>query len=91
MLIGFIVNIGSKLLDNAGMISLPVYMDPFILGFFSNIISILVISRFTKPTAAALAYFVAIRQTPKEEVDPIEVKKTLIGPVVIMPYSVWVC
>ena len=84
MLTGFIVNIGSKLLDNAGMVSLPVYMDPFILGFFSNIISILVISRFTKPTAAALAYFTAIHLTPKEEFDPIEVRKTLIWPVVIM-------
>lgn len=84
MLIGFIVNIGSKLLDNAGMISLPVYMDPFILGFFSNIILILLISRFTKPTIAALDYFKAIHQTPIEEFDPIEVKKTLVWPVVVM-------
>lgn len=84
MLVGFVANIGAKLLDNAGVLSLPVYLDPFILGFVSNVICILVISRFTQPTAAALAYFEAIRQTPEEEFDPIEVKKTLVWPVVVM-------
>jgi sodium/pantothenate symporter len=84
MLVGFLINIGAKLLDNAGVLSLPVYLDPFILGFVSNVICILVISRLTQPTTAALAYFEAIRQTPEEEFDPAEVKKTLIWPVVVM-------
>ncbi|WP_227369711.1 sodium:solute symporter family protein [Halomonas sp. M20] len=84
MLVGFVINIGAKLLDNAGMVALPVYLDPFILGFASNLICILVISRFTQPTTAALAYFEAIRRTPEEEFDPAEVKKTLVWPVVVM-------
>lgn len=84
MLVGFLVNIAAKLLDTVGMISLSVYMDPFILGFISNVACILVISRFTRPTVAALAYFKIIHQTPEEEFDPVEVKKTLIWPVVVM-------
>ncbi|MBB3143520.1 sodium:solute symporter family protein [Halomonas organivorans] len=84
MLVGFTVNIGAKLLDNAGLVSLPVYLDPFILGFISNVVCIVAISRFTRPTAAALAYFEAIRETPKDELDPVEVRKTLIWPVVVM-------
>lgn len=84
MLAGFVINIGAKLLDNAGLVSLPVYLDPFILGFVSNVVCIVVISRFTRPTTAALAYFETIRETPEEEFDPIEVKKTLVWPVVVM-------
>lgn len=84
MLAGFVINIGAKLLDNAGLVSLPVYLDPFILGFVSNVVCIVAISRFTRPTAAALAYFENIRETPEEEFDPIEVKKTLVWPVVVM-------
>lgn len=84
MLVGFIVNIAAKLLENAGMITLTVYMDPFILGFVSNLVCILIISKFTKPTSAALAYFDTIHQTPQEEFDQAEVKKTLLWPVVIM-------
>ncbi len=84
MLVGFVVNIGAKLMDTAGMISLSVYMDPFILGLVSSIFCILVISRFTKPTVAALAYFEAIHKTPEEEFDPVRVKKTLIWPMIVM-------
>lgn len=84
MLVGFIVNIGAKLMDTAGILSLSVYMDPFILGFISNVACILIISRFTKPTVAALSYFKAIHQTPEEEFNPVEVKRTLIWPVVVM-------
>nr|WP_298412590.1 hypothetical protein [uncultured Halomonas sp.] len=61
MLVGFVANIGAKLLDNAGMVSLLVYLDPFILGVISNLICILVVSRFSQPTAVALAYLEAIR------------------------------
>ncbi|MGP9545993.1 sodium:solute symporter family protein [Psychrobacter sp. AOP7-B1-25] len=84
MLVGFIVNIGTKLMDTAGIISLSVYMDPFILGFIGNVASILIISRLTKPTAISLSYFKAIHQTPEEEFNPVEVKQTLIWPIVVM-------
>lgn len=84
MLVGFVVNIVSKLMETAGVISLTVYMDPFILGFISNVVCILLISHFTKPTATAMAYLKKIHQTPESELDPIEVRKTLIWPIIVM-------
>lgn len=84
MLVGFVVNIGAKLLDQTGVVSLPVYLDPFILGFVTNMVCLLVISRVTRPNEAALRYFDELHLTPEEELDPVEVKKTLAWPLVVM-------
>lgn len=84
MLVGFVVNIGAKLLDQAGVVSLPVYLDPFILGFVTNLVCLLVISRVTRPRDAALRYFDELHRTPEEELDPVEVNKTLAWPLVVM-------
>lgn len=84
MLVGFVANIGTKLLDQAGLVSLPVYLDPFILGFIGNLICLVVISHFTRPPETAKAYFDALHQTPAEELNPAEVKKTLAWPLVVM-------
>ncbi|MBF7055038.1 sodium:solute symporter family protein [Halomonas sp. KAO] len=84
MLVGFVVNIGAKLLDQAGMVSLPVYLDPFILGFVTNLVCLLVVSRVTRPRDSALRYFDELHRTPEEELDPVEVNKTLAWPLVVM-------
>ncbi|WP_299234646.1 sodium:solute symporter family protein [uncultured Halomonas sp.] len=84
MLVGFVVNIGAKLLDQAGVVSLPVYLDPFILGFVTNLVCLLVISRVTRPRDSALRYFDELHRTPEEELDPVEVNKTLAWPLVVM-------
>lgn len=84
MLVGFVVNIGAKLLEQAGMVSLPVYLDPFILGFATNLACLLVISRVTSPRESALRYFDGLHRTPEEELDPAEVSKTLAWPLVVM-------
>lgn len=81
---GFVINIGAKLLDQAGVIALPVYLDPFVLGFFANLLCIVTVSRVTRPSEAAVAYFEALHHTPEEELNPVEVRKTLIWPVVVM-------
>lgn len=84
MLVGFLANIAAKLLETAGLVSLPVYLDPFIVGFVANVVCIVTISQFTRPTPAALAYFDAIHETPESELDPIEVRKTLVWPIIVM-------
>jgi sodium/pantothenate symporter len=84
MLVGFLINIATKLLDEFGFISLPVYLDPIVLGLFSNLACILVVSRFTTPSSKALAFLDEIRITPVEELDPVEVKKTLAWPIIVM-------
>ncbi|MBH8581910.1 sodium:solute symporter family protein [Bisbaumannia pacifica] len=84
MSVGFVVNIAAKLMDNAGVVSLPVYLDPFILGFCSNLICLLLVSRFTRVSDKALAYFASLHHTPEEEFNPREVKKTLVWPLVVM-------
>ncbi|WP_413614995.1 sodium:solute symporter family protein [Halomonas cupida] len=84
MLAGFIINIVAKLLDQNGVVSLPVYLDPFILGFVANLACLLIISRMTQPRAAALAYFDVLHRTPEEEFDPARLRQTLIWPVVVM-------
>nr|WP_300311826.1 sodium:solute symporter family protein [Halomonas sp.] len=84
MATGFVVNIAAKLLDQAGIVSLPVYLDPFILGFVANLACLVVVSSLTTPHPAAQAYFDALHQTPIEELDSTELKKTLAWPLVVI-------
>lgn len=84
MAAGFLVNIVAKLLDHAGIISLPVYLDPFILGFVANIVCILIINPFTRPTEKSVQYHARMHRTPQQEYDRSRVRGTTYWTVAVM-------
>lgn len=77
MAIGFVANIAFKLMDNANMISLPVFLDPFVLGFIANGICLIVISAVTQPTEKSLAYYEKLHIVPESELNSKDIKVTL--------------
>lgn len=84
MSVGFLVNIITKFLDQFDIISLPVIMDPFILGFIANGICLFVFSGFSRPTEKALQYFERLHHTPEGEFAAAEVGRTLFWTRLVM-------
>lgn len=77
MTVGFVCNIAFKLMDNAGIISLPVFFDPFVIGFAANALCLWIVSSMTKPTDTAIAYFEKLHIVPETELNPKDIKGTL--------------
>ena len=74
---GFLGNAVPKLLETYGLIDLPVYLDPILLGAAISLIAVLMVSSRTTVTEKELSYRLALLKTPKEELNTIEAKKTL--------------
>lgn len=77
MTTGFIINIAFKLMDNAGMLSLPVFLDPFVLGFVANGLCLIVITAVTKPTEKSIAYYERLHIVPNSELNSKDINGTL--------------
>lgn len=57
-------------------ITLPVYLDPFFIGFLANIIGIVVATALPKKTESEERQRQALFVIPDSEKDPVEVQKT---------------
>ena len=84
MLTGLVCNVVPKFFVFIGMISLPSYLDPAIIGFVASLVVTIVISRRTTVTAAEAEYLDALHDRPADEVERSKVRKTLVAPLVLM-------
>ncbi|MDD2496851.1 MAG: sodium:solute symporter family protein [Desulfitobacteriaceae bacterium] len=74
---GFVGNAAAKLLTMKGIISLPWYMDPFVVGLICCLAAVYIGSTLTKVTDEEKAYRENLFIVPESECDPVEIKKTL--------------
>ena len=77
MLFGFLSCFVLKLYSNIAGITLPVYMEPSFVGMVLNVIVMIIVSLFTKVTDEEKAAREGLFVVPKEEQDPIKMRKTL--------------
>jgi sodium/pantothenate symporter len=66
-----------KLLVTADIITLPVYLDPIVIGAASSLVVVLFVSRKTVVSDAEREYRLSLLKTPKEELIPKEAETTL--------------
>lgn len=76
MLCGFIGCAAMKIISAVGGISLPIYLDSFVVGLVANILGLVIGSALTQPTEEEKAAREKLFVTPAEECDPVEQKKT---------------
>jgi sodium/pantothenate symporter len=88
MVAGFVSFVGSKSLETLGIIYLPVYLNPILLGFVVSLLTALVISRQTEVTAMEISYREALHVAPPELADAAANRGTLIWPTVMMIWGV---
>lgn len=77
MLTGFLCCFFLRLWSALSGVTLPIYLDPSLVGMVANIIIMIVVSALTRVSPEEKAEFDALRVMPEEEMDPGEMKRTL--------------
>ncbi len=76
MLCGFIGCAAMKIISAVGGISLPIYLDSFVVGLVANILGLVIGSALTQPTDEEKAEREKLFIVPEAETDEKELKKT---------------
>jgi sodium/pantothenate symporter len=84
---GFTFNAGPKALETLGLISLPIWLDPILLGGLVSLVVVLVVSRMGKVSRAENLYRLRLHRTPESELDPQKAKFTRRIPAILVIYS----
>ncbi len=74
---GFLGNTIPKILSVMGLIELPAFFDPILVGGVISLVVVLVVSRMTTVTEKERRYRLSLLDTPAEELDASEAKRTL--------------
>jgi Na+/proline symporter len=77
ILSGFLGNAVPKLLATMGLIELPVYLDPILVGGIISLVVVLVVSRNTHVSEIERRKRLTLLDTPAEELDATEARKSL--------------
>jgi len=80
MLAGLIFNIVPKFFDFIGMIDLPSYLDPALIGGFFSLVVVIGVSMRTEVSAEERAYLTKLHETPAAELDLAKTRMSLIAP-----------
>ena len=88
---GFIFNALPKALDYLGLIELPFWLDPILLGALVSLAVVLVVSAFSGVSREEQVYRLQMHRVPKQEVSPSKSMVTRYAPVVLAVYSVTMC
>jgi len=84
MLTGLVFNVVPKLFEFIGMLELPSYLNPVIIGGVASLIVTIVISRRTTPGAEEVSYLARLHERPVDEIGPRRTRTTLIAPAVLL-------
>ena len=77
IVVGFVGNLIPKVLSVFEVISLPVYLDPFVIGIVLSFITIVLVSRNGLVTEAEDLYRLKVHQAPPTDYDPSLTARTL--------------
>lgn len=81
---GFAGNVVPKALALMHVIALPVWADPIILGAILGAAVTVLVSRRGTVTEAERRFRMTLHDVPPEELDPVEIRRTLRWPTVLM-------
>ena len=87
MLSGLAGNIIPAALNYLGLISLPSYFEPALLGIVAALIGVWMGSRGQSPSGAEVAYRSKLHTTPSEDLSTKETRITLLAPVLLVGYG----
>ncbi len=80
MLAGLVFNVGPKFFEFIGMIYLPSYMNPALLGAAASLIVTIVVSRFTGRSEEEASYLSKLHEIPPDEKSAGKTRLTLLAP-----------
>ena len=80
IVVGFVTNVVPKALSLLEIIELPVWADPIIIGAILSAVTIVLVSRRGRVTEAERKYREQLHVMPSAEVDPVQLRRTLLWP-----------
>lgn len=92
MLTGLVFNIVPKFFEYIGMLHLPSYMNPVLIGGAVSLVVTIVISRRTTVSDEETSYLTKLHRTPEDEISANRTKTSLLAPAfliangMIMPF-----
>ncbi len=87
MLVGLLANVVPAGLDTLGVIDLPSYLEPALLGTVASVLTIWLVSRRQAPSAAEQSYLARLHETPAVDRNPALTRTTLIAPALLVLYG----
>jgi sodium/pantothenate symporter len=84
---GFICNAVPWALDFSGMIALPSYLDPILLGAAASLLVTIAVSRRGTVSRAEHVYRMRLHRIPPEDIDHRLSRTTLLAPLVLVAYG----
>jgi len=87
LVVGLFANVVPAAFDYAGVIALPSYADPALLGVAASFLAIVVVSRRGTPGAKEVAYRERLHETPEVDRDRRKTRVTLLAPALLVVYG----
>lgn len=87
MLLGLLGNVIPAGLDQLGVIALPSYLHPAVLGTVASLVAITWIASRQAPSAAERDYRARLHIAPDEDCDPARTRLTLVAPALLVVYG----
>jgi sodium/pantothenate symporter len=84
---GFVLNAGPKALETLGWITLPIWLDPILLGGLVSLAVVLVVSRQGEVSREERVYRMRLHRVPEAELDPDKTRLTRRMPAVMVAYT----
>ena len=84
MLSGLAFNVVPKFFEYIGMIQLPSYLNPVIIGSAVSLVVTIAVSRRTVVSTEEATYLTKLHETPADEIDAGKVRTTLWAPAVLI-------
>ncbi len=84
MLSGLVFNVVPKFFDFIGMVDLPSYLNPALIGGVVSLIVTIAVSRYTFVSEEEAAYLAKLHITPADELDVKKTRTTLLAPALLV-------
>jgi sodium/pantothenate symporter len=84
---GFVFNAGPKGLETLGWITLPIWLDPILLGGLVSLVVVLLVSKLGKVSREEHVYRMQLHRVPESELDPARTRVTRKFPLVMAAYG----
>jgi sodium/pantothenate symporter len=84
MLTGLAFNVVPKLFEFIGLLELPSYLNPVIIGGVASLIVTVLVSRRTTPGEEEVRYLAGLHERPVDEIGLRRTRTTLIAPAVLL-------
>lgn len=84
MLTGLAFNVVPKFFEYIGMITLPSYLNPVIIGGVVSLVVTIAISRLTTVSDEEITYLAKLHETPEDEISVKKTRTTLLAPAILI-------